>query len=359
MRAFFLMVYKGMLCIILFILYQILYMPQIIRWGILGAGKIARKFAADLSLVTDAKLTAVGARSQQGADEFAAEFNIPHSHGSYLQLVTDPEVDIIYIATTHNFHFEHTLLCLNHNKAVLCEKPFAMNSRQVKEMINVAREKKLFLMEALWTKFLPQYNKALQMIKDGVIGEIRSIRADFGFRPQPPVADRLFDPALGGGSLLDIGIYPVFITVSLLGKPVEIEATITPAPTGVDEQCAMTLKYENNTLAQLFSTNASNTATEADINGTEGRIMIRNRFHEHNATVSFTTGNKGGEVQQVVLEKDGSGWGYQYEARHAGECLRNGLTESPVMSHQDSIDLIETLDAIRKVAGIHYPADEG
>jgi len=339
------------------ILYQNFGMQKNIRWGVFGAGRIARKFANDLSFAEDATLVAVGARSQQNADAFAAEFNIPHSHGSYDALVNDAEVDIIYVATTHNFHHEHTLLCLNHDKAVLCEKPFAMNARQVHEMINLAREKKIFLMEALWTKFLPQFVKATQMIKDGMIGDITSIRADFGFRPQEPVAPRLFDPALGGGSLMDIGIYPVFVALSLLGKPGNIQAEMTPAHTGVDLQCAMTFKYGDKALAQLFSTNASDTATEADIIGTRGRIRLKGRFHEHSCTVNYATGSN--ELQEVPVDKDAGGWGYQYEARHAGQCLREGLLESPVMSHQDSIDLIETLDAIRKIAGIYYPSDAG
>lgn len=332
-------------------------MPQIIRWGILGAGRISRKFASDLSLVADAKLVAVGARTKEGADTFAAEFNIPHSHGSYEELVNNPEVDIIYIGTTHNFHYEHTLLCLNHNKHVLCEKPFAMHAKHVKEMLALARSKNLFLMEALWTKFLPQYNKVKQMLAEGKLGEIRSIRADFGFRPQEPVAPRLYDPALGGGSLLDIGIYPIFITLSLLGRPQLIEAVMTPASTGVDLQCAMTFKYENGALAQLFSTNESNTNTEADIAGTKGRVRMRGRFHELSAVIDFED-FAAKETSAVDFERDAEGWGYQYEARHASECLRQGLTESTVMTHQDSIDIIETLDAVRKIAGIHYPADE-
>lgn len=331
-------------------------MSKVIRWGILGAGRIARKFAADLTFIDDASLVAIGARTKESADTFASEFNIPHSHGSYDELVANPEVDIIYVATTHNFHYEHTLLCLNNNKAVLCEKPFAMNSRQVKKMIALAREKKIFLMEALWTKFLPQFVKATEMIKEGKIGEITSIRADFGFRPQPPVAPRLFDPALGGGSLMDIGIYPVFVALSLLGKPGSIQAEMTPAHTGVDLQCAVNFKYGNNALAQLFSTNASDTATEADISGTKGRIRLKGRFHEHSCTLNFTNG-KDEDMQEVPVDKDAGGWGYQYEARHAGECLQKGLLESPVMSHQDSIDLIETLDTIRRIAGIHYPSD--
>ena len=331
-------------------------MPQIIRWGILGAGRIARKFASDLRLVEGAQLTAVGSRNITTANEFALEFNIPYQYGNYEALVKSQEVDIIYIATPHTQHYENTILCLEHGKAVLCEKPFAMNARQVKAMIAKAKEKNVFLMEALWSKFLPQFIQVQNMIKEGKVGQITSIRADFGFTPTAPVPARLYDPALGGGSLLDIGIYPVFVALSLLGKPDFIQATMTPAYTGVDEQCSVVFTYNNGAMAQLFSTIAGNTAVEADITGREGRIRMTNRFHNLTGKIEFTNG-PADNLSHIAVEKDSSGFGYQYEARHAGECLRNGLKESPVMTHQDSIDLIETLDAIRNIAGIHYSWD--
>src|SRR5450432_4597212 len=238
---------------------------KLIRWGILGCGRIARKFAADLTLVDDAALIALGARQLETAQEFAKEFPAPHVHGSYEALVSDPEVDVIYIASPHALHHEHTLLCLHHGKAVLCEKAFALNLRQVKAMVDTACAKKVFLMEAIWSKFLPQYQKVQELIASGELGEIKNVLIDFGFIPQPPVPPRLFDPALGGGSLLDIGIYNVFMALSFLGKPDEIEASMTPAPTGVDEQCAMLFNYKNGAMAQLFSSLTSNLGTEADI----------------------------------------------------------------------------------------------
>ncbi len=212
---------------------------EIIRWGILGCGRIARKFAADLALVDDATLTAVGARQLDDAKTFANEFPAPHVHGSYEELVSNPDVDVIYIASPHALHHEHTLLCLNHQKAVLCEKAFALNLRQAKEMVAVSRNRKVFLMEALWSKFLPQYQKLKDLIASGELGEIKSVLVNFGFIPQPPVPSRLFDPALGGGSLLDIGIYNVFLVLSVLGRPDIIEASMTATPEGVDEQCAV------------------------------------------------------------------------------------------------------------------------
>ncbi|HEY4937087.1 MAG TPA: Gfo/Idh/MocA family oxidoreductase [Puia sp.] len=328
---------------------------ELIRWGILGCGRIARKFAADLALVADAKLIALGARQLANAQEFAKEFPAPHVHGSYEELVSDPEVDVIYIASPHALHHKHTLLCLNHGKGVLCEKAFALNLREVKEMVDMARTKKVFLMEAIWSKFLPQYQKVQELIAAGELGDIRNVLIDFGFIPQPPVPPRLFDPALGGGSLLDIGIYNVFFALSFLGKPDEIEASMMPAATGVDEQCAMLFKYKNGAMAQLFSSLTSNLGTEADIGGTKSRIRLTSRFYAPSATIEIFTGRE--ESKQIIPVHKEPGSGYQYEARHVGECLRNGLIESPVMTHADSILLMETLDRIRAAAGIHYAAD--
>jgi predicted dehydrogenase len=326
-----------------------------IRWGILGAGRIARKFAGDLRYAEDCELVAIGSRSRQSAEEFNKEFPVKYAHDSYEALVQNPEVDVIYIATPHNLHHENTLLCLQHQKAVLCEKPFAINSRQATEMINLAREKKVFLMEALWTKFHPHYIKMQEMIGQGLLGEIKSVLVNFGFKPTVPVPARLFDPSLGGGTLMDIGIYNVFIAMSVLGKPDHIDAVITPASTGVDEQCAILFRYKNGALAQLFSTFSSNLATEADICGTEGRIRLTSRFYETSSTVEYYS-ERVDSRQVVPIEKE-QGFGYQYEARHVNECLRNGLTESPVMSFADTLLLIQTLDKIRAIAGIYYPAD--
>ena len=330
-------------------------MMELIRWGILGCGKISRKFASDLDYVEGAKLIAVGARQLETAQEFAREFPAPHVHGSYEDLVSDPDVDVIYVATPHALHREHTLLCLEHGKAVLCEKAFAINLREVKEMIDTARTKKIFLMEALWSKFLPQYQKVQELITAGELGEIKSVLIDFGFVPQAPVPSRIFDPALGGGSLLDIGIYNVFFALSFLGRPDEIEASMTPTATGVDEQCAMLFKYKNGAMAQLFSSLSTNLGTEADIGGTKNRIRLTSRFYAPSARIEIFSGRE--ETKQMIPVDKEPGSGYQYEARHVGECLRKGLTESPVMTFSDSMLLMETMDRIRTIAGIRYAVD--
>jgi predicted dehydrogenase len=330
-------------------------MEQVIHWGILGCGRIARKFAADLRFVGHAKLVAVGSRSQATADEFAQEFQVDYRHDSYEALATNPNVDVIYIASPHGLHHEHALLCLQHKKAVLCEKAFAINHRQAAEMIELAKRQGVFLMEAIWTKFMPHYQVVRQMLAEKQLGKITSVLVNFGFIPAAPVPKRLFDPALGGGALLDIGIYNVFIALSVLGRPEIIEASMTPAASGVDEQCAMLFRYNDGSFAQLFCTFSANLATEADINGDKGRIRLTSRFYEPSTSIEFFPGRT--DSKQIIPFSKEAGFGYQYEARHVGECMRSGLTESPVMTHADTLLLMETLDRVREAAGIRYPAD--
>jgi predicted dehydrogenase len=329
-------------------------MSKVIRWGILGCGRIAGKFAADLKLVSDAELIAVGSRSQETAAVFADEFNVKYRHASYAALVQNPEVDVIYIATPHNLHYENTILCLNHNKAVLCEKPFAMNKAQSMEMINLARQKNIFLMEALWTKFHPHYLKTMEVLKAGTIGEVKSLLINFGFKPTEPIPKRLFDRQLGGGTMMDIGIYNVFMALSVLGKPDEIFAHMIAAPSGVDEQCAVIFKYKNGAMASLFSTFSANLATEAEICGTEGRLKLTSRFYEPSTILELYPAIN---VKEIITVPKEDGFGYQYEARHVNYCLQNNLTESPIVSHQDTLLLMETLDKIRSIAGIKYETD--
>ena len=328
-----------------------------IRWGILGCGKIARKFASDLKLVNNAELVACGARHELSAKTFAHEFNIKNVHVGYESLVADKEVDVIYIATPHSHHHEHTLLCINAGKAVLCEKAFAINYQQAKEMIEAARNKNIFLMEAVWTRFLTPFNKAKQMIADGLIGDVKSLIVNFGFRPQENAPQRLLDPALGGGTLLDIGIYNVFTTLFFLGKPDKITAQATLTEMNTDLQCAATFTYNDGKIAQLFSTFQSDTATELDIYGTKGRIKLTARYYTPFTTLEYYTGKQ--ETRQIIdLDISEKGFGYEHEAQHVCDCLEKGLTESPVMTHADTLLLMQTMDAIRKEAGIIYGADK-
>ena len=326
-----------------------------IRWGILGCGRIARKFAADLRFVEDAELTGIASRNKETLELFAEDFPCKHHHNSYEGLAANNEVDVIYVATPHSHHYEHTMLCLNHNKAVLCEKAFAINSRQAIEMIKTAKERKIFLMEALWTKFLPHYKKLQELLEQKTLGDIKSMLVNFGFQASDKSPQRLFDPLLGGGTLLDIGIYNVFITLSILGKPDSIEATMIAAPTGVDEQIAVLFKYNNGAMAQLFSSFVTNLPVQAEINGTEACITLTTRFYEPSATIQLYR-QMPGEKETIAVEKE-TGFGYQYEARHVNECLKKGLVESPVMTHTDTLALMEVLDTIRMKAGLKYPVD--
>lgn len=330
-------------------------MNKPIRWGILGCGKIARKFASDLKLVNDTILHAVASRDSGNAAAFAKEFNAAECYSSYASLLKSPDIDVVYVATPHGLHYEHVLLCLEYGKAVLCEKAFALNARQAKEMIDAARHKKIFLMEALWSKFIPSYQRLMSLKHGGALGNIQNVLINFGFIPQPPVAKRIYDPALGGGTLLDIGIYNVFYALSALGKPDAIEAVMTPAATGVDEQCAILFKYNSGAFAQLFSSYTSYPATEADFNGDKGRVRLTHRFYTPDAALEWYP-NRADSRQIIPVEKT-AGFGYHYEAAHVNECLRQGLTESPVMTHKDTLLLMETLDEIRRKAGIRYPGE--
>ena len=326
-----------------------------IKWGILACGRIAKKFASDLKHVEGAELVAVASRDIEKAKAFAAEFPAKHVVGSYEELVQIEDVDVIYVASPHSHHYEHTLLCLNHGKAVLCEKAFAINAKQAEEMITLARSKKVFLMEALWSRFLPHYLKMKSLIEEGKLGQVKGVLANFGFKPVDPVPQRLFDPALGGGALLDIGIYPVFLAQSILGVPDEIIAHMNPAPTGVDEQCAIQFKYNDGSSASLFSTLASNLETDADIFGSSGRIRLTSRFYEPSATIQYYPGHV--DSRTLVPVERGPGFGYQYEATHVGQCLRNGLSESPVWSLTDTLQLMQTMDGVRDKMGLRYGVD--
>lgn len=329
-------------------------MSKKIRWGILGCGKIANKFASDLKIVKDAELSAIASRSPEKGKAFCELYKPGFSYSTYEALVESTEVDAIYVATPHGFHYEHVMLCLEHGKAVLCEKAFALNLAQARDMVEFARKQKVFLMEAFWTKFLPQYETVMAMIRSGRIGEVKFIQSDFGFKAPEPKAQRLFDPLLGGGSLLDIGIYPIFLAQSILGKPTQVHAFITPYESGVDEQCAMTMKFAGGAMAVLSSTFAADTPVEAMIAGTEGRIVMRNRFHNAQGTIELVMDME--QPQNIEVPRE-DGFGYQFETRHVNECLHKGLTESPVMTHADTLMLMETLDRVRKVCGVRYAVD--
>ncbi len=319
-----------------------------INWGIIGLGKIAGKFAGDLEEVEDAVLYGVASRKIEKAEDFKKEFDAEKAYGSYEELMEDPDVDVIYIATPHVYHAEIAKSCINHGKAVLCEKPFAMNKTEVEEMISLAKEKKVFLMEALWTKFLPHFKDVREKIKNGDYGKIKSVKADFGFEAEYDTSKRLFNKELGGGSLLDIGIYPVFLSYELLGMPESIEAKATFSETGVDDSCDIKFSYTDGVKAELFSTLKEKTDTTGIIEMENGKITLMSRFHEP-TSVKYESN---GRVE--IRDFGATGRGYSFEAAHVTKMLQEGNTESNVMTFQDSINLISLLDSIREKINLKY-----
>ncbi len=324
---------------------------QPIRWGILACGGIARKFADDLTHAKKGYLAAVSSRDIKRAQEFASHYDSSvKTFGSYEEMLSSGEIDVVYIASPHGLHYEHTLLCLEAGIPVLCEKAFAINSMQVAAMISKAREKKLFLMEALWTRFHPSIAKLQEIIASGAIGEIKHVVADFGFKAVYDEEARWFNPHLTGGSLLDIGIYPLFISKLLLGQPLEMKATGVMAPSGVDMNCSIATSYASGATASLFSTFAAQTDTTCTVYGTLGKIYMHPRFHE---TKGMTLTIYGGE--ETVMETERLGWGYSYEADAVQEDLHAGRAENAWMSHQFSQELMGLLDEIRAQIGLTYP----
>lgn len=319
------------------------------RWGILGPGRIAHKFVQDLRTLPDAQLYAVASSDQQRADAFAQEYDIPHAFGTYEDLLSLPDLDVVYVATPHVKHYENVMMLLNGGIRVLGEKPFAMNGGQVREMVTTARTKGVFLMEALWSRFMPGIQHALQLAQSGAVGKVVSVKADFGFKAPFAPENRLFNKELGGGSLLDIGIYPLFLSYLILGNPTKVKAMASFGATGVDEQCGMVLSYGDGQVALLDSTLQAKTDCVGIIQGETGQIRIHSRFHE---TTAVTLQPEDGAPITVTFDRQTHG--YDYEAQHVMDCLAEGRTESPLWSLDDSLNLINLLDAVRAEAGIQY-----
>jgi predicted dehydrogenase len=321
------------------------------RWGILGLGNIARKFAASLPFVPGATLAAVGSRSQDKAEAFGAEFSAPRRYGSYAALAEDPDIDAIYVATPHPMHAEDTLLCLRGGKAVLCEKPFAINAKQAEAMIGEARGRKLFLMDAMWSRFLPVMVRLKQLIDDGSIGDPRMLQADFGFRATFDANSRLFNPQLGGGALLDVGIYPVALSSRLFGAPSDIKGAARLGATGVDEEAAMVLTHSEGRMSLLATALTANTPCEIHVTGTTGSIYVPKRGW----TSQTLTVTRNGQDEVIACPFEGNG--FQFEAIEVQRCIREGLSESPVMPLDETLRIMQTMDALRSQWGQKYPME--
>jgi predicted dehydrogenase len=331
-------------------------MHKIYNWAILGCGKIARKFSNDLKRLPNARLYASASRDLIRAREFARELGFEKAYGTYEELVADPKVDIVYIATPHSFHKEHTMLCLNHKKAVLCEKAFAINSSEVKEMIECSRRNQTFLMEAFWTRFQPSFQKAMEIIRSGELGRLKMLRSDFAFNSPKDPLKRLYNVDLGGGSLLDIGIYPVFASLITLGKPSQIKTIPEFSSTGIEETILMSFRYPGGEMASLVSSFASYSSVQTEFWCEQGYLRLNKRWFTPTQIIVWKEGEQG---EQVIASEPVAGQGYHLEAAHVMECLDAGKTESDLMPLNFSLDLMEILDQVRNDAGIVFSKHDG
>ena len=318
------------------------------NWAILGCGKIARKFVQDLSLLENARLYAAASRSLENAKQFADDLGFEKAYGSYEEMVKDPKVDIVYIATPHAMHLAHSTLCLEHKKAVLCEKAFAMNTREVDKMIEVSKANNTFLMEAFWTIFSAKFIKVLELAKEKELGQLRFVKSDFMFKADFNPEKRLYNIDLGAGSLLDIGIYPIFRSLMLLGKPTSIKTMANIRSTGVEDSISMIFGYKNGAMAVLTSSFESSCKNETELCFEHGYIKF---IREPEFPILI---ERNGIQEEIHIEQP-KGMGYELEAKHVMECLDQGLIESPVLPLSISRDLMEIMDRVRKDAGIVFP----
>lgn len=326
-----------------------------LRWGILATGGIARAFCANLALLPDHEVAAVGSRRPDSAAAMAQEVGAARSYGSYEEVVADPDVDVVYVATPHALHRENTLLAFEAGKPVLCEKALTLNARDAEELVREARDRRLFLMEAMWMRCNPVVRRLQQLLSRGELGRVRQVRADLGFVVDHPDTHRLLDPDLGGGALLDMGIYPLTFAHLFLGDPDEVEAVATLSRQGVDLDIALSLAWESGAVASLSSSMTSWSPRTASIATDRGRIDLLDGFH-HPPSAWWTTAD--GAVE-IPAPEPLVGTGLANEAMEVARCLRNGETESPLVPLDDTVAILRVTDRIRSKIGLRYAADVG
>lgn len=321
------------------------------NWGIIGTGMIAHKMADALAKVKGANLVSICSRSEKKAKHFAKEYNIEFPEYDIDKFLKNKKLDIVYIATPHPNHHNETIKSLEAGKHVLCEKPMGMNCKEVSGMIEVAKSKKLLLMEAMWTHFFPAVIKAKKLIKNGKLGEIRMLDARFSFLGSQDPMDRKLNKELGGGALLDVGIYPIFFSQMLFDEfPIEIKGQAFIGNTGVDEISTYLLKYANGRLAKLASGVSLHTPSTAHIFGTKASIEIP-RFWQPDKLLL----NKNRATKKYKFKRFGNG--YTYEIMHFHELLDKGKTESDIISFSKTMDVIQIMDEIRRQIGLKYPME--
>lgn len=329
------------------------FVMKYINWGILSTGTIAKKFAATIAQLADCgNVLAIASRNQETAHQFATDYNVPRAYSNYLDLVRDPDIDVIYIATPHSLHYENAKLCLEYGKNVLCEKSFTVNAAQATDLIQLATEKNLFIMEAFWTKFLPAYQLLYKTIAEGKIGKVTHFRAQYGFAPTGARYVRKFDPHLAGGALLDIGVYAIGVAAMILGyNPRNIYSSAIIGEYGTDKFDSIMLEYENGTTAHLITTIGSSMETQAVIFGTQGHIILPNFTALQEFTVVIDDGTK------YSLESPFAINGFEYQIRETVRCLLGRKHESDIMTHQNTVDIMCLMDKARSAWGLTFPCE--
>lgn len=327
-------------------------MTDRLRWGILGTGGIARLFTSDLNL-TDRAVTAVGSRTQQSADAFASAFGIPRAHGSYEALAADPEVDVIYVSTPHPFHAEGARLALEHGKHVLVEKPFTLNAAEARAVVDLAAAKGLVVLEAMWTRWLPHMVRIRELLASGALGEVRAVLADHDQKLPVNPEHRLQNPALGGGALLDLGIYPVSFAWDVFGAPSSVHAISSPTATGVDRQTAIIFGYLGGEQAVLHTQLDARGPSTAAIIGTEARIQIDPVWY---TPTSFSLIDPSDAVIER-FEQEVPGRGMQFQAFELERLVAAGTVAGEVLPPEQSVAIMGTLDEIRRQIGLRYPGE--
>lgn len=323
-------------------------MSNKIRWGILGTGSMASDFAMGLKNVNDAELVAIGSRTKDAATQFAEKFDVPGIHEGYENVAKDKNVDVVYIATPHNSHKDNAVLCLENGKAVLCEKPFTINATEAEELINLARSKNLFLMEAMWTRYIPAVVKLRELLDKQVIGNVQLMLAGGAFIPDFDPEFYLFNHELGGGVLLDAGVYLVSMASMVFGEPDRILAMGQLGKTGIDEHDAILLEHGCGALANLYVSLRGKSSPDLTLIGDKGKIYAHAPiFCPSKLTITI-------DGKEEVIELPFEANGYQLEAMEVGRCLREGKTESDIMPLDETLQIMRTMDKVRSQIGLRY-----
>ncbi len=327
-------------------------MTEEIRWGVVGPGRIAESVLPDFAHVPHARVVAVASRSQERADAFAARHGIDRAHGSYAAILADPDVDVLYVATPHAQHAAFALAALRAGKALLVEKSFTATTAGAREVVDLARETGVFTMEAMWTRFQPAVVALRELVADGAIGEVRSVQADLGVSRDYDPADRLFALELGGGALLDLGVYVVSFAQMLLGTPQRVAATGSVFPTGVDAEVGLLLGYDDGRAATLLTSLRQALPGQARVFGTEGWIDVLPRFHHPDTIVLHRAGD-----EPETITRPATGVGYAHELVEVTECLRAGRSESAVMPLSDTLAVQDVLGQAAEQLGVRHLED--